>query len=581
MGSLRRFEEPARPPDRLAFMYLIGFATDYDGTLAHHGRVSAATLAALERLRESGRKLLLVTGRELPDLKRVFDRLDLFDAVVAENGSLLHFPHAGEDRPLAAAPPQALVEALLAKKVQPLSIGQGIIATWEPNEAAALECIRDLGLEWQIIFNKGAVMILPPGVNKATGLAAALEALDLSPLNVLAIGDAENDHAFLSASGCAVAVANALEAVKATADAVTRGDHGAGVAETIDSLLTDESVLASRAAARRRVRLGDDETAMLQVDRGAVLIAGHSGGGKSTLTTAIIEKLAAEGFQVCVLDPEGDYDDMQDAVVLGDAERAPTPAEAIDLLRKPGRTPLVINMLGLSVRDRPALFVDLLSQICDLRGRTARPHWLVIDEAHHMLPADPGPDGARPPRAPSATLYVTVHPSALHPAALADVRTLIVVGPKTDEVVAGFCQAIGRPAPDLPPLEIEEAVLFWNLESPPRWIRADRPRHAHQRHTRKYARGELGEDKSFYFRGPHGALNLRAHNLTLFLQMADGVDDATWLHHLHRGDYARWFREAIKDEALAQDAARLQDGEDPLATRKQMRALVESRYMAP
>ena len=95
-------------------------------------------------------------------------------------------------------------------------------------------------------------------------------------------------------------------------------------------------------------------------------------------------------------------------------------------------------------------------------------------------------------------------------------------------------------------------MLFWDRASdlPPRWISVDRPHQEHQRHTRKYAEGELGEDKSFYFRGPADALNLRAHNLMIFLQMADGVDDATWLHHLHRGDYTRWFRDAIKDDDL-------------------------------
>lgn len=570
------------PGGRLAFMYLIGFATDYDGTLAHHGRVDAPTIAALERLRASGRKLVMVTGRELPDLERVFDRLDLFDAVVAENGSLLHFPASREERVLAASPPPKLVDALRARGVAPLSVGQGIVATWEPNETAVLDCIHALGLEWQIIFNKGAVMVLPPGVNKATGLAAALEALDLSPLNVLAIGDAENDHAFLTASGCSVAVANALDAVKATADVVTAADHGAGVTEIIEALLADEAAYALRAADRRRIQLGSDETAVLQVNDGAVLITGSSGVGKSALATAIIEKLAAQSFQVCVLDPEGDYDDLPDAIVLGNAERAPTPAEALDILRKPGGPPLVVVMLGLSARDRPGLFADLLVQIGDLRDRTARPHWLVIDEAHHMLPAEPEVGAAGLPRLLPAVVYVTVHPKAMNPAVLADVRTLIVVGAKATEAVESFCQAVGASFPPLPPPGGEEQALFWNRKSgPPRWIDVDKSRHEHQRHIRKYAKGELGEDKSFYFRGPTGALNLRAHNLMIFLQMADGVDDATWLYHLHRGDYTRWFREAIKDDALAQEAARLQDNDDPLGTRSQMRKLIDERYTAP
>lgn len=560
-------------------MYLIGFATDYDGTLAHHGRVDAAAVAALERLKASGRKLVMVTGRELPDLERVFARLDLFDAVVAENGSLLHFPGSREDLVLSAAPPAELVDALRAKGVAPLSVGRGIVATWEPNEAAVLDCIHELGLEWQIIFNKGAVMVLPPGVNKATGLAAALEALELSPLNVLAIGDAENDHAFLTASGCSVAVANALDAVKATADVVTTADHGAGVIETIEALLADETAYALRAADRHRILPGPDETAALRVSDGAVLITGSSGVGKSALATAIIEKLAARSFQVCVLDPEGDYDDLPDAIVLGNAERAPTPDEVVDILRKPGGPPLVVVMLGLSARDRPGLFADLLAQIGDLRDRTARPHWLVIDEAHHMLPAEPEIGAAGLPSLLPAVVYVTVHPKAMNPAVLVDVRTLIVVGAEANEAVESFCQAVGASLPPLPPQGEEGQALFWNRKSgPPRWISVDRSRHEHQRHIRKYAKGELGEDKSFYFRGPAGALHLRAHNLTIFLQMADGVDDATWLHHLHRGDYTRWFREAIKDDALADEAMRLQDNEDSQATRRQMRALIDQRY---
>ncbi|MDP3747464.1 MAG: HAD family hydrolase [Phenylobacterium sp.] len=564
-------------------MYLIAFATDYDGTLAHHGLVDAPTIAALERLRASGRKLLMVTGRDLPDLKRVFERFDLFEVVVAENGALLYFPATQEERPLAAPPPPELVRALADRGVQPLSVGRGIVATWEPNESAVLDCIRDLGLEWQIIFNKGAVMVLPPGVNKATGLTAALQALDLSPLNVIAIGDAENDHAFLTASGCAVAVANALDAVKATADLVTRADHGAGVAEVIDVLLADESALARPAAERRRIRLGDDETATLQADGGAVLIAGTSGIGKSTLATAIIEKLAAQGFQVCALDPEGDYHDMPDAIVLGDAEHTPVASEALDILRKPDTRPLVVNMLGLPVRDRPGFFAALVPKICELRARFARPHWLVIDEAHHMLPAgaEAVPDGL--PKVLSSAIYVTVHPDAVRPAALVNVRTLIGVGPKAGDVVESFCRAIDARAPSLPPPGGEDQVLFWDRASgaPPRWIKVDRPTQDHQRHTRKYAQGELGEDKSFYFRGPDDALRLRAQNLTIFLQMADGVDDATWLHHLRRGDYALWFREAIKDDDLADEAERLQGGDDPAETRQRMREMVERRYTAP
>jgi hypothetical protein len=104
-----------------------------------------------------------------------------------------------------------------------------------------------------------------------------------------------------------------------------------------------------------------------------------------------------------------------------------------------------------------------------------------------------------------------------------------------------------------------------------------------RRHKRKYAEGALGEDKSFYFRGPQGKLNLRAQNLTLFMQIAEGVDEATWAHHLKRNDYSTWMREAVKDEvvageiALIEKNARLPAGE----SRTQILATIRRHYTAP
>lgn len=170
-------------------------ATGHDGTLAHHGRVSETTLDSLRRLRESGRRIVLVTGRELEDLKRVFPEEQVFDWIVAENGALIYSPSTKEIRLLAAAPPQEFIDELKRRRVAPMSVGHVIVATWEPHEETALEVIRDLGLEMQVIFNKGAVMILPSGINKATGLTAVLEDLGYSPHNTVGIGDAENDHA--------------------------------------------------------------------------------------------------------------------------------------------------------------------------------------------------------------------------------------------------------------------------------------------------------------------------------------------------------------------------------------------------
>jgi hydroxymethylpyrimidine pyrophosphatase-like HAD family hydrolase len=223
----------------------LALAVDYDGTIAHHGTVDDATRDALTRVSPSGRRLLLVTGRDLDDLFVAFPYYKLFDRIVAENGALLYEPATKNIRPLAPEPPPALV-AELRKRGVPLSVGRSIVATVEPHEHAVLAAIKTLGLEWHVIFNKGAVMALPSAVTKATGLAAALAELGIAPDQVIGIGDAENDHAFLRFCGLAVAVANALPALKNAADLVTSGTHGAGVAEVINRLLTDELAAVAR-----------------------------------------------------------------------------------------------------------------------------------------------------------------------------------------------------------------------------------------------------------------------------------------------------------------------------------------------
>ncbi len=231
-------------------MRFVALATDYDGTLATDGSVDDDTVAALERLRASGRRLIVVTGRRLEDLRAAFPRLDVFDRVVAENGAVLYDPASGAERLLTSAADERFVDALRRRQVEPLSVGRAVVATLRPHETAVHEVIRTLGLELAIAFNKDAVMILPAGVDKASGLRAALSDLRLSPLDVVAIGDAENDQAFLSVSGCSVAVANALPALKERADLVTAADNGAGVRELVERLLRDD--LADVAPALRR-----------------------------------------------------------------------------------------------------------------------------------------------------------------------------------------------------------------------------------------------------------------------------------------------------------------------------------------
>src|SRR2546423_10314625 len=170
-------------------MRFVTFATDYDETLAGKGIVEPRTLAALEHVKSSGRKLLLVTGRDLDDLVQVFPEHAIFDAIVAENGALLYVPGSKKEKRLAEPPPPEFAETLRRHGATPLSVGRVIVATRVPYETVVIEEIRRLGLELQIIFNKGAVMVLPAGVHKGTGLRAALAGVQLSSHNVEAVGD--------------------------------------------------------------------------------------------------------------------------------------------------------------------------------------------------------------------------------------------------------------------------------------------------------------------------------------------------------------------------------------------------------
>ena len=223
----------------------LAVASDYDGTLAEAGLVSEATLDALKRFKARKGALILVTGRVLPELQQLFPALDVFDLVVVENGALLYWPKSGQTRLLAEAPPPEFVAKLERMGVGPISVGHCIVATWEPHEAAVLEAIRELGLDLSIIFNKGAVMILPTGVNKASGLEAALAALSLNASDAIGFGDAENDLAFLKLCGLSVAVSNALDSVKQAANWTTQQPRGAGVTEVLDQYLASEKTVPS------------------------------------------------------------------------------------------------------------------------------------------------------------------------------------------------------------------------------------------------------------------------------------------------------------------------------------------------
>lgn len=94
----------------------------------------------------------------------------------------------------------------------------------------------------------------------------------------------------------------------------------------------------------------------------------------------------------------------------------------------------------------------------------------------------------------------------------------------------------------------------------------------------------MAKDKSFYFTGPEDRLRLRARNLHTFVELADGVDDDTWLHHLRRCDCSAWIRESLGDAELAEEVAAVEreaDGLEPRESRRRVADLISERYTLP
>ena len=302
--------QPVAPPMRFRVL-----AADYDGTLAHHGRVAPSTVAALRRLKDSGRKLVLVTGRRARRPARDLPR----DRPVRpgrgrERRRRLSPRHQGEPGPGRAAP-AGVRRTAPGTRIPDVAVGQVIVATWQPHEVTVLELIKEMGLELQVIFNKGAVMVLPSGVNKASGLPTALDELGLSPRNTVAVGDAENDHAFLSA----LRVQRGGGQRPARGQAARRPGHRRRPRGRRRG--ADRPVAGRRSAPRwnqlerHAIPLGAGTTPGGSV-RGSPVPGCPScsraarAAGKSSLATAFIETLSERGYQCCIIDPEGDMRDL-------------------------------------------------------------------------------------------------------------------------------------------------------------------------------------------------------------------------------------------------------------------------------
>ncbi|GAB2981381.1 HAD-IIB family hydrolase [Mucilaginibacter puniceus] len=560
------------------------FITDYDGTLASNDRVTPEVIDALKVLKSTGRKLILVTGRQLEDLKAVFHDYDLFDRIVAENGAVLYCPSTTALTLLGVPPPESFIDLLKNKQVS-FSIGHVIVAGWEPHQDEFLYAIKSTGLEYQLIFNKGAVMVLPPGINKATGLRRALYELQISEHNTVAIGDAENDHAMLLTAECAVAVQNALPQLSSIADWTTDKPNGTGVKQLIDKLIENDLAQIDSCLSRHYLPLGkeiDGTTFSICPYGERILLAGTSGFGKTTLAAAFIEKLISKGYQFCLIDPEGDYRELPGIVTIGDGSHPPLISEVTDLLSRADEN-VIVCILAVPLDDRPVYFHKLAHAVAELREATGHPHFLIMDEAHHLMPRIKLTGPILLPEAFNSFLAITTRPELLDRDLVTRVNTALVMGETPIQTMRSVARILNAELKLPPKLVFQKGdVLVWQKSKPQiRLVRGDMPGSLLMRHKRKYATGDMGYN-SFYFNGPQHRLNLKANNLMMFIQMGEGVDDETWLYHLNRHDYSNWFRNSVKDEQLAILTHHIEEKKyNALTSRKAIFKAINERYTLP
>jgi hydroxymethylpyrimidine pyrophosphatase-like HAD family hydrolase len=559
-------------------------AVDYDGTLTLNSRPSTDVLAALAEVRAAGIKVLLVTGRILGELLDAFPEVrDWCDVIVAENGTVIWTETAGLR---AIAPPvsKTLDDALRTRGIFARR-GNVLLATEAHHDTAVLEEIARLGMDYQLVRNRSALMVLPAGRTKGTGVLEALGELGISPHSVIAVGDAENDHALLEACEIGAAVGNAIPALKAHADIVLDAPDGVGVARLLRDLVRGS--LPVVVPNRWRVSIGaraDGSIVTLPGSGMNILIAGASGSGKSYLAGLLAERLMQLGYSIFVLDPEGDhtqFGNLRGTIAFGGSDPVPQPSQLGHLVhRRYGGAVVDLSLMGPA--EKVAYAHAALEEIERHRRATGFPHWVFLDEAHVALGTT---SSVLPPPAKGYCL-VTYHPGELAKSTLASIDVVCLLphsesvareqleGTRQDADVVDRCLSMAS--------EIHRGqilLLHMNGRISAEVVTLGRRQSGHVRHRHKYVHGYLPPRQQFLFRDEHGLSGRYAANLEDFDRELRVASDAVLFHHVRCGDFSRWIAETLQDDALAMAICQIErDSGDAALLRRQLIDAVEQRY---
>jgi hydroxymethylpyrimidine pyrophosphatase-like HAD family hydrolase len=542
-------------------------ALDYDGTIAREGKLDPEVRASIEEARARGIAVVLVTGRILSDLRQVAGSLDVFDAVVAENGAVLAFP-GGRTRVLGRSPPAALLDELRRQRVD-FAIGDCVLETDASAASRILAAVQKLELPLVLAFNRSRVMLLPQGISKGTGLREALDTLRLSLHNCIAIGDAENDYQLLEACEIGVAVGWGSKALREIADEVLTGTGPAAVAEYIRRVINNTRLPPSQVA-HHRVLLGettDGHPLEMAIHGRVLLIAGDPRSGKSWVTGLFCEQLILQGYCLCIIDPEGDYaalEALPSVVVFGGDEPPPRLSDVARALRYPDIS-VIIDLSRATHPEKVNYLRALLPMVAGLRRDTGQPHWIVVDEAHYFLHE---PDFRQQMDLELAGyMLVTYRVSNLYPDLLKAVESIVVTQITDSREAQVLATMYGQPGEVsewesvLRGLTIDEAAVLPQVDARERKLKkftvAARLT-PHVRHRSKYLEVPMPEHHGFVFTFNARPFGSTARTLKEFVTMLGQVPSASLDGHARRGDFSRWIAEVFGDQPLAAEIRKVE-----------------------
>ncbi|BBX61240.1 phosphoglycolate phosphatase [Mycobacterium saskatchewanense] len=542
-------------------------AVDLDGTLTSRDRLSHEALDAISDARRKGLTVVLVTGRIEAELQADFPGIaDYFDAVVLENGSVMVI--RGCARVLAEPVDGALDDALLERRL-PFRRGEALVAIDGEHATIVVDLIGELGLDCQIIRNRDALMVLPAGVTKGTGLRAVLSEVNLSPHNALAVGDAENDLSMFGVAEVGVAVSDAVPSVLRHADLVLDDADGTGLA----GLLTGPYLTGARRFCPRRrwVDIGtfdDQSPARIPGSQGRILVTGPAGSGKSYLVGLMAERWIQAHYCVLVIDPEGDHVQLQQlngVRVVDGGHHLPEPTELVTNLDP--RTSLVVDLSGVPDPTKMEYLHRLRSTAEAHREQHGFPHWVIYDEAH-LLGIDEEAHWARR----GGYVLCSFAPAALPAGEIDSSDVSLTLADNENDNNGTEMGALRR------------AVMRLGSGPARPFAVADRQTE-HVRHRRKYADVRLPDERRFYFHGVDGQFVRPAATMDEFRSAISHLDQRALQYHLDRGDFSRWLEGTIADRDFARQVAAWEDevmarhAADVERVRRQLVHAVQERYL--